>query len=280
MEKETDNLNPVDREIYGEEFERHEGGPDAPEAVSDRTGPESPDGPGALDAMVSHLAELRSRLIKCGLAFLAAFAVTAYHSDSIMGYAGARVGGILGGEKLVFLSPAEGFFVSLKVAMFAAVLLVLPYMLYQFWRFVYVALEGAEKGFFNAVLVTSAASFYAGLLFSVYAAIPVGMGFLIGYSSGMFRPMISVSAYYDFLIYTSLTFGIIFELPVALLFANLMGFVKSEWLARNRKYAVLVIFIVGGIFSPPDVFSQFLVSVPMLVLYEFGIVLIRLIGRK
>jgi len=285
MDKEEKNISGFDREIYSDEFERHErevsSVPAEDPAAGEPEGDDEKSGdPAILDSLVYHLTELRARILRCVGAVLFVFLFTAYYSDSIMKYTSVSVKEILKGEKLVFISPAEAFFVSLKVALFAAVLIVLPYILHQFWKFVYVALEEKEKMFFNAILITSAASFYAGLLFSVYLAIPVGIGFLVGYSSEMFRPMISVSAYYDFLIGMSLVFGIVFELPVALLFMNLLGFVKVSWLVGNRKYAVLVIFIIGGIFSPPDVFSQFLVSVPMIVLYELGIVMIRVFGKK
>lgn len=232
------------------------------------------------DDIIGHLTELRSRIIRSVAAVFALFILFCYYSDTVMYVASFRMDAALRGEKLVFISPGEAFFVSLKLALFAAVLAALPYILYQAWKFVYVALTPPEKRYFNLVLVTSAMSFYAGLAFSVYVAIPVGMGFLIGYSSGMFRPMISVAAYYDFLIYTSIVFGVIFELPLVLLFLNWTGLVGARFLAANRKYAVLAIFILAGIFSPPDAFSQFLVAIPMLVLYEFGILLIRIAGRR
>ncbi len=228
---------------------------------------------------IEHLTELRTLIIRSVIAVGLLFCVFCYYSDKIMYLVSFQMKDILKGEKLVFISPGEAFFVSLKVSLFAAILAALPYLLYNVWKFVYIAMTPGEKKYFNLILVTSSVSFYCGLLFSIYLAIPVGIGFLIGYSSELFKPMISVNAYYDFLIYTSLVFGIIFEMPLLMLFLNKLGIVSKKWLTSNRKYAVLLIFIVAGIFSPPDVFSQFLVAIPMLFLYELGIILIRITGK-
>jgi len=229
--------------------------------------------------IIEHLTELRTLIIRSAAAVGILFCVFCYYSDKIMYLVSFQMKAILKGEKLVFIAPAEAFFVSLKVSMFAAILAALPYLLYNLWKFVYIAMTRGEKKYFNLILITSTVSFYCGLLFSIYLAIPVGIGFLIGYSSELFKPMISVNAYYDFLIYTSLVFGIIFELPLLMMFLNKLGIVSKKWLTSNRKYAVLLIFITAGIFSPPDVFSQFLVAIPMLFLYELGIILIRITGK-
>jgi len=229
--------------------------------------------------LIEHLTELRTLIIRSVIAVGVLFCVFCYYSDKIMYLVSFQMKAILKGEKLVFIAPAEAFLVSLKVSMFAAILAALPYLLYNLWKFVYIAMTRGEKKYFNLILITSTASFYCGLLFSIYLAIPVGIGFLIGYSSELFKPMISVNAYYDFLIYTSLVFGIIFEMPLLMMFLNKLGIVTKKWLTSNRKYAVLLIFITAGIFSPPDVFSQFLVAVPMLFLYELGIILIRITGK-
>lgn len=230
--------------------------------------------------LVGHLGELRSRIIRSLIFFCCALAATLYFSDAIMAFFGARASAALKGERLVFISPAEAFFVTIQMALYSALLVSAPYMLYQAWNFVYIALEEKEKRYFTAALVFSTAFFYAGCAFAVFAAVPVGIGFLIGYSGAVFRPMISVASYYDFLVYTSLTFGAVFELPLLMIFSSLAGLVSPKAFSSGRKYAVLVIFIIAGIFSPPDVISQFLVAIPMLFLYETGLIAIRLIGIK
>lgn len=227
-----------------------------------------------------HLGELRTKIINSLIFFCAALAVALYFSDSIMTFFSSRISAALNGEKLVFISPAEAFFVSIQMALYAALIVSAPYILYQFWSFVYIALEEKEKKYFRLVLMFSTAFFYAGCAFAVFIAIPVGIGFLIAYSGPAFRPMISVAAYCDFLVYTSLTFGVVFELPMLMVFSSMSGIISPKLYSSGRKYAILIIFIIAGIFSPPDVISQFLVAVPMLVLYELGIIAVRLLRIK
>ncbi|MEZ7891766.1 MAG: twin-arginine translocase subunit TatC [Candidatus Wallbacteria bacterium] len=230
-------------------------------------------------SLVEHLTELRTILIKSIAAVILAACASLFFSNDIIKYISFNLSSVLRGEKLVFISPAEGFFVSLKVSFFVAFLAVLPYILFQIWKFIYIALTAKEKKYFNLLLITSVLSFYAGLVFAVYIAVPLGVNFLIGYSSELFRPMISVEAYYDFLIYSAVTFGIVFEMPLILLFLNKINIVSKKWLSENRRYSVLIIFILAAVFSPPDVFSQFLVAIPMLFLYELSIILIKIAGN-
>jgi len=241
---------------------------------------DKPGGSGDDSAMdlTEHLTQLRARLIKSLLAIGLALVLTIYYSDNLMRFLSDNISGVLKGEKLVFISPAEAFFVSIKLALYGAALISAPYVLFQIWSFIYIALTEREKKYFNYMLVFSTFAFYLGLIFSIYIAIPVGIGFLVGYSNDMFRPMISVGAYSDFLIGVSLVFGIVFELPLAMIFLNLIGLVSREWFVNNRKYSILVIFILAGIFSPPDVVSQLIVAVPMLALYEIGLIFIKIAG--
>jgi sec-independent protein translocase protein TatC len=236
-------------------------------------------GDASLD-FTSHLGELRTKIINSLIFFCAALVVSLYFSDLIMTFFSSRITEALNGEKLVFISPAEAFFVSIQMSLYAALMISAPYMLYQFWSFVYIALEEKEKKYFRLVLLFSTVFFYAGCAFAVFIAIPVGIGFLIAYSGPAFRPMISVAAYCDFLVYTSLTFGAVFELPMLMVFSSMSGIISPKLYSSGRKYAILIIFIIAGIFSPPDVISQFLVAVPMLVLYEAGIIAVRLLGIK
>ncbi len=230
--------------------------------------------------LTGHLTELRSRIINCLVFFCIILAATLYFSDIIMAFFGKRVSGVLNGEKLVFISPAEAFFVSIQMSLYSALIISAPYILYQFWAFVYIALDEKEKKNFRSILIFSTLCFYAGCAFAVFVAIPVGIGFLIGYSGAIFKPMISVSAYFDFLVYTSLTFGIVFELPLLMVFLSLVGAVAPKTYSTGRKYAILLIFIIAGVFSPPDVISQFIVAIPMMFLYETGIIIIKLSGIK
>lgn len=250
---------------------------------------ESPENDGRVSAgpaadesaeLTSHLGELRAKIINSLIFFCAALALTLYFSDAIMSVFGSGAAKALKGEKLVFISPAEAFFVTIQMSLYSALLISVPFILYQMWCFIYIALDEKEKKYFTAALLFSTFCFYAGCAFAVFAAIPVGLGFLVGYSGAIFRPMISVAAYCDFLVYTSLTFGVVFELPLLMIFSSLTGLISPKTFSSGRKYAILLIFIVAGVFSPPDVISQFLVAIPMLILYETGIIAVRLLGIK
>ncbi len=227
-----------------------------------------------------HLSELRTKIINSLIFFCAALAVSLYFSDTILTFFSYGIKAALNGEKLVFISPAEAFFVSIQMSLYAAAMISAPFILYQFWSFVYIALEEKEKKYFRLFLLFSTVFFYAGCAFAVFVAIPIGIGFLIAYSGPAFRPMISVAAYCDFLVYTSLTFGAVFELPMLMVFSSMSGIISPKLYSSGRKYAILIIFIVAGVFSPPDVISQFLVALPMLVLYEAGIIAVRALGIK
>lgn len=229
-------------------------------------------------SLVEHLTELRTRLIRIllwtGLAAMACYGF----SDRLMGAAQGLIGKALPGGRLVFLSPAEAFFVQIQFSVFAGLLVALPLVLREAWAFVGVALHPGERRFTLALIVSSTFSFYAGAAFAAFVAIPFAVDFLIT-GNTLFTPMISVDAWYTFLIYTTLVFGCVFETPLVLFAAHRAGLVSLPGLAELRRYAIVLIFLFAGIFSPPDVFSQFLVAVPMLILFELGILLCRLFPR-
>ena len=169
--------------------------------------------------------------------------------------------------KLVFLSPAEGFWMNMKIAMVAALILALPVVFQQLWSFVSPGLHVKEKKYVVPFVLVATGLFLIGAAFCFFIVLPFAMEFLLTYKVGDFMmPMLSVGQYVDFCLKFILAFGAVFELPVIIIFLTKMGFVTPKTLARQRKYAILVAFIVAAILTPtPDAFNQTLMAVPMIV---------------
>jgi sec-independent protein translocase protein TatC len=183
--------------------------------------------------------------------------------------------------KLVFLSPTEGFWINMKIAMVAALILALPVLFQQLWSFVSPGLHMKEKKYVVPFVVTATGLFLVGGAFCFFIVLPFAMGFLLTYKLGDFMmPMLSVGQYVDFCLKFVLAFGTVFELPIIIIFFTKMGFVTPKTLAKHRKYAILIAFVVAAILTPtPDVFNQTLMAVPMIVLYEVGILMSRIFIR-
>jgi len=183
--------------------------------------------------------------------------------------------------KLVFLAPAEGFWMNMKIALVAALILALPVIFQQLWSFISPGLHGKEKKYVVPFVLTATSLFLVGGAFCFFIVLPFAMSFLLTYKIGDFMmPMLSVGQYIDFCLKFLLAFGIVFELPIFIIFATRMGLVTTKTLAKNRRYAVLVAFIAAAILTPtPDVFNQTLMAVPMIILYEVGILASRVFVR-
>jgi sec-independent protein translocase protein TatC len=175
--------------------------------------------------------------------------------------------------KLVFLAPTEGFWMNMKISLVAALILALPIIFHQLWGFVAPGLHSKEKKYVVPFVLIATFLFLVGAAFCFFIVLPFAMSFLLTYKVGDFMmPMLSVGQYVDFCLKFVLAFGAVFELPVIIVFFTRMGFVTTQTLAKNRRYAVLIAFVVAAILTPtPDVFNQTLMAVPMIVLYEVGI---------
>jgi sec-independent protein translocase protein TatC len=183
--------------------------------------------------------------------------------------------------KLVFLSPTEGFWMNMKIAMVAALILALPVIFHQLWSFVSPGLHSKEKKYVVPFVLTATALFLVGGAFCFFIVLPFAMGFLLTYKVGDFMmPMLSVGQYVDFCLKFVLAFGAVFELPIIIIFFTKMGFVTPQTLAKHRKYTILIAFVVAAILTPtPDIFNQTLMAVPMIILYEVGILMSRIFIR-
>ena len=171
---------------------------------------------------------------------------------------------------------------NMKIALVAALILALPIIFQQLWSFISPALHRKEKKYVIPFVLTATTLFLVGAAFCFFIVLPFAMGFLLTYKIGDFMmPMLSVGQYIDFCLKFLLAFGIVFELPIFIVFATRMGLVTTKTLAKNRRYAILIAFIVAAILTPtPDAFNQTLMAVPMIVLYEVGILVSRILLRK
>jgi sec-independent protein translocase protein TatC len=233
--------------------------------------------------LMQHLEELRKRIVRAFVAWFVAFMVCySYAEEMYLVISSPLREALPAGTKLVFLTATEPFFAYLKIGAFAGLLVALPYIFLQLWGFIAPGLYAREKRYVIPFVVLSSGCFIAGTVFGFVVAFPLMFGFLVqsGTAGGELVPMLSMGSYLSLASQMLLAFGITFELPIVIFFMARMGLVGYDFLARNRKYALLICFILGAIFSPPDVVSQTVLAVPMFILYEVGIWLAYFFGKK
>jgi sec-independent protein translocase protein TatC len=236
-----------------------------------------PDEAGGRMPLLDHLAELRRRLTICTVGIVAAAAGAFSFSDTILHWLVVPLG-----SDLYVLAPTEAFWASLKISLAVGFLLVLPLVLYQTWRFIAPGLYRSERRYGAVFVLASCLFFFLGLAFCGLVALPFALKFLIGFGleRGL-KPMISAGMYVDFTLKFYLAFGLIFEVPLAVTLAGRMGLVTPAFLTRNRRYALLVNAIVAAVLTPTsDLFNMALMLVPLVLLYEVGILGARLFGRR
>lgn len=172
------------------------------------------------------------------------------------------------------------FFVPLKVAMMAAFLIALPYMLYQVWRFVAPGLYAQEKRMVLPLVIASTLLFYSGMAFAYFAVFPVVFGFITAAAPQGVAVMTDIDKYLSFVIGMFMAFGIAFQVPVAVVLLVRIGFVTVQKLREIRSYVIVAAFVIGAIFTPPDIVSQFMLAIPLWLLYEAGIVVAAWTGTS
>ncbi len=226
-------------------------------------------------SLVDHLQELRKRLIVCVAVVLAASGACYFYAVELVHVITAPAG------KLYYMNPAEAFFTYLKVAFFAGFLLALPVIFYQLWAFVVPALTRRERTASLFLVPASLVLFFVGLAFSYYLVLPAAIGFFIGFATPDLQPMFSIGQYLSFVISFMLPFGFVFELPLFIIVAARLGVIGSAFLAAKRKLVIVLSFVVGAVVSPtPDVFSHTMIAVPLLILYEISVFIVKHVLRR
>jgi sec-independent protein translocase protein TatC len=237
--------------------------------------------PLAEGTLISHLLELRDRLLRATLAVSIAFLPLVFYSNELFTLiARPLIEKLPEGTSLIATSVVAPFMAPLKLSMIAAVFVAMPYVLYQLWAFIAPGLYRHERRFALPLLLTSIVLFYVGVAFAYYVVFPLMFTFLTSTAPQGVRMMTDITSYLDFVLLLFFAFGVAFEVPVAVVLLAATGMVKVESLKQHRGYVILGIFIVAAILTPPDAVSQCFMAVPMYVLYELGILLAQYLIRQ
>lgn len=222
--------------------------------------------------IVQHLVELRSALLRSVIAIVIFFLMLFPFANEIYTFIAAPIVQAIPGSNLIAIGVISPFLTPLKMSLILAVYIAMPYLLYQIWIFAAPALYRHEKKLILPLVVSSALLFYTGLLFSFYIVFPVIFNFLssVGPSSVDFAP--DIQYYLDFIIKVSFAFGVAFEVPIATILLIMFGVTTAEKLKKNRAYIIIGSFVLGMILTPPDIISQFLIAIPMWLLFEAGLI--------
>jgi len=228
-------------------------------------------------SVIAHLADLRRCLIRAISALLVCAAAAFYFSDRLLQAIHLPLS-----APLIFLSPEEALWADLKLSLFFGLLASFPVIVYQAWRFVAPGLHPRERRYAFPVILAAVLLFFLGVAFCYFIALPFALDFLIEYGRRRnIEPQISVSHYVDFQIKFLLAFGLIFDLPAVMLVLAKMGWLTAEFLRQKRRYAIFLCFLAAAILTPtPDIFNQTLMAVPLILLYEIGLIAVRIFGRR
>ncbi len=229
----------------------------------------------------SHLEELRKRLITCLITVGVGFVLSYGFSSQLFILLVKPLKDVLPeGDTLIFTNLPEMFFVYIKIALLAGALLASPVIFYQMWRFVAPGLYPNEKKHVVPFVISSTMLFMGGAVFGYAVVFPFGFKFFVSLGSGYAKALPAVNQYFSFSVKLLLAFGVIFELPIVILFLSKIGVVNYKSLRKRRKYAVLLIFVGAAILTPPDVITQLMMAGPLLLLFEVSIILAKYFGKK
>lgn len=241
----------------------------------------SADDDGAEGGLLEHLVELRARLLRAVVGLLLVFVALLPFANRLYAWlAQPLLDKLPKGGQLIAIEVASPFFAPLKLAFFVALVAAMPWLLYQLWAFVAPGLYRREKKLALPLLATSLALFYAGCSFAYFIVLPAVFTFLSKVTPSGVAMMTDINAYLDFVLVIFLAFGASFELPVALVILVLLGWVTPAQLREWRGYAIVGIFVVAAVITPPDVVSQLLLAIPMVLLYEAGILAARAVAPR
>lgn len=233
----------------------------------------------ASESFIAHLIELRTRLLNAVVVLLLVFiCLFPWASDLYALLAQPLLAKLPKGGQMIATDVTTPFFVPLKVAMMAAFLIALPYILYQIWRFVAPGLYAHEKRLVVPLIVASTLLFFSGMAFAYFGVFPVVFGFITAAAPQGVAVMTDIDKYLSFVLAMFMAFGMAFQVPVAVVVLVRTGFVTVEKLREIRPYVVVGAFVAGAIFTPPDVVSQFMLAMPLWLLYEAGIVVAAWVG--
>lgn len=239
------------------------------------------DDPANDQPLMAHLIELRERTVKAALSVLIVFVAMSPFMKEIFDWLSKPLMVALpDGAKLLSTGVVAPFMVPLKVTLFCAFVVALPYVLYQFWVYIAPALYKREKRLALPVIISSVLMFAVGMAYCYFVVFRMVFQFIAGFSPDSVNFAPDIDSYFGFVITMFFAFGLTFEVPIFVMVLNRVGMASAKRLKKIRPYVIVGAFVVAAIFTPPDVLSQLLLALPLVVLYEFGIVLVKVFGRK
>jgi sec-independent protein translocase protein TatC len=225
---------------------------------------------------LDHLEELRTALISSIVAWLGASIVLWFISGRTLDF-------LLNGipvDHLYFNAPTEAFMIRLKLSFILGFLVAFPYILFRVWSFVSPGLFSRERRFVFPLVFSSTALFYVGVVFAYWVLLPIVLGFLVRFGTEILMPLLSVGKYFGFVARLCFAFGVVFQLPLVIVFLTSIGAISAKALMRKWRWAILVIFVAAAILTPPDPASQLLMALPLVALFLISVLLSIMIERR
>jgi len=233
-------------------------------------------------SLTEHLVELRKRLTNSLIALGIGFAGCYYYKDWIFDIVTRPLTQVLPKNSyLIYTGLTEAFFTYMKVAFFASLIITSPFILYQIWKFIAPGLLPGEKKYVVPFVISSSGLFITGVLFGYFIALPPAFEFFVSFNNQYLQAMLSFKDYLSLFVTFLLGFGLSFELPIFIFFLTKLGIVNAEKLSKQRRYAVLAIFVIAAALTPsPDALSQILMAIPLMFLYEVSIFVSKFAEKK
>lgn len=233
-------------------------------------------------SLIDHLTELRRRLVRSFIALGIGFFVCYYFKEWLFDIITRPLTSVLPKNSyLIYTGLTEAFFVYMKLAFFASLIITSPFILYQIWKFLAPGLLPTEKKYVVPFVISSTSLFVGGVLFGYFIALPPAFDFFVSFNSKYLQALLSFSDYLSLFVTFLLGFGLSFELPVFIFFLAKLGIVSAKMLSKQRRYAILIIFIVAAILTPsPDALSQILMAIPLVFLYEVSIFVAKFVEKN
>jgi len=236
--------------------------------------------PEARMGLIEHLADLRTMLVRSLWGIIAGFALAYSQSEKLFDAIRAPIQAYLPAGGLVFTSPVDKFFAHLKVSFFAGAILSAPWWIYQIWRFVAPALYKNERKATVSFMTAALTLFSLGVAFTYFVVFPMAFKFLLEFGGSTDKPMITITEYLDFFIWTCLSFGTAFELPLIVVTLGLLGIVNSAFLKANRKYVIVALSVLTAMITPPDLLSMLMMLAPLWLLFDLSVLVVGWIEKK
>jgi len=224
--------------------------------------------------LIKHIEEFRKRIICSAAAIILASSISYLYKEKILTFFIRYI------EKAVFLAPHEAFVSYLKLSLFSGVLLASPFIIYQIWAFAWFSLKPPEKKYTAIYGIFSFFLFTAGCSFGYFLGLPIAIDFFMGFANNQLLPMISIGRYINFCGILILLFGILFELPLVVFFVTDLELITPQQLSSKRRHIIVIIFILAAILSPPDIFTQLLIAIPLYLLFEFSVILAKIAKKR